>query len=45
MILAPILLLTLLNLSGTGLLKGWRADLAAAIRDIAAILAERPAPP
>lgn len=38
MILGPILLLVLLNLSGMGMFRGLRTDLAAAAGDIAAIL-------
>ena len=45
MILAPILLLVLLNLSGMGMFCGLRLDLAAAVRDIAALLAQRPGQP
>jgi len=45
MILGPILLLILLNLSGMGLFRGLHLDLTAAVCDIAAILSERPFPP
>ncbi len=41
MILSPILLLVLLNLSGMGMFRGLRTDLAAAAGDIAAILSGR----
>lgn len=45
MILGPILMLVLLNLTGMGLFRGMRMDLAAAAKDIAAILSERPQGP
>jgi hypothetical protein len=32
----------LLNLAGMGMFRGLRLDLAAAVRDLAAILSERP---
>lgn len=41
MILGPILLLVLLNLSGMGMFRGLRLDLVAACKDIGAILAQR----
>lgn len=41
MILGPILLLVLLNLTGMGLFRGLRLDLAAAAGDIATILSKR----
>jgi sporulation integral membrane protein YtvI len=41
MILGPILLLVLLNLSGMGMFHSLRLDVLAAIRDVSAILAER----
>ena len=44
MILGPILLLVLLNLSGMGMFRGLRLDLAAAVKDVSAILSERPEP-
>lgn len=45
MILGPILLLVLLNLAGMGMFRGLRLDLAAAARDIAAILSQHPDSP
>lgn len=42
MILGPILLLVLLNLAGMGMFRGLRLDIAAAVRDIAALLSQRP---
>ena len=45
MILGPIGLLVLLNLAGMGMFRGLRLDLAAAARDISAILSERPGEP
>lgn len=42
MVFAPILLLVVLNLAGMGLFRGLRLDLAAAVWDVAAILAQRP---
>ena len=42
MIFGPVTLLVLLNLAGMGMFQGLRLDLAAAVRDIAAILSERP---
>ena len=45
MILGPIVLLVLLNLAGMGMFRGFRLDLAAAARDISAILSERPGEP
>ena len=42
MILGPIVLLVLLNLAGMGMFRGLRLDLSAAVRDLAAILSERP---
>ena len=45
MILGPILMLVLLNLAGMGMFRGLRMDLAAAAKDIAAILSERPEGP
>ena len=45
MVLGPILLLVLLNLAGMGMFRGLRLDLAAAARDIAAILSHRPQEP
>lgn len=45
MVFAPILLLVLLNLSGMGMFRGIRLDLAAAARDVASILSEHPAGP
>lgn len=42
MILGPILMLVLVNLSKMGTFRGVRADLAAAARDISALLAQRP---
>ena len=44
MILAPILVLVLLNLDGMGLFQGLKLDLMAAIRDLIAILSQRPQP-
>jgi len=44
MILGPILLLVVLNLSGMGVFRGLHLDLTAAVRDIAAILAQRVEP-
>lgn len=41
MILGPILLLVVLNLSGMGLFRGLRLDVAAAVRDVGAILSQR----
>jgi predicted PurR-regulated permease PerM len=41
MILGPILLLVLLNLSGMGMFHPLRLDVLAAVRDISAILSER----
>ena len=42
MIFGPVALLVLLNLAGMGMFRGLRLDLAAAVRDLAAILSERP---
>ena len=42
MIFGPIVLLVLLNLAGMGMFRGAALDLAAAARDIAAILSDRP---
>lgn len=42
MVFGPVVLLVLLNLAGMGMFRGLRLDLAAAARDIAAILSERP---
>ena len=42
MILGPILTLVILNLAGMGMFRGLRLDLAAAVRDLGAILSERP---
>lgn len=42
MILGPIALLILLNLAGMGCFQGLTLDLKAAVKDIAAILAQRP---
>jgi len=42
MILGPIVLLVCLNLAGMGMFRGLRLDLAAAARDICAILSRRP---
>lgn len=42
MVLGPILLLVVLNLKAMGMFRGVELDLAAAARDIAAILAQRP---
>lgn len=42
MIFGPVALLVLLNLAGMGMFRGLRLDLAAAARDVAAILSERP---
>ena len=42
MILGPILTLVALNLAGMGMFRGLRLDLAAAVRDLGAILSERP---
>lgn len=42
MIFGPICLLVILNLAGMGLFHGLRLDLIAAVRDIAAILSQRP---
>lgn len=44
MILGPIFLLVVLNLSGMGLFHGLHLDFAAAVRDLGAILARRPDP-
>lgn len=44
MILGPITLLVLLNLSGLGMFRGLRLDLSAAARDLSAILSHRPQP-
>ena len=44
MILGPILLLVVLNLSGMGVFRGLHLDLTAAVRDIAAILSQRGEP-
>ena len=44
MILGPILLLVVLNLSGMGLFHGLHLDLAAAVRDLGAILSRHPDP-
>ena len=41
MILAPILVLVLLNLAGMGMFRGLRLDLEAAFRDLSAILSRR----
>lgn len=42
MILAPILVLVVLNLAGMGLFRGLKADLAAALRDLGALLSQPP---
>lgn len=42
MVLGPVVLLVLLNLAGMGMFRGLRLDLKAAVRDLAAILSERP---
>ena len=42
MVFGPVVLLVILNLAGMGMFRGFRLDLTAAARDIAAILSERP---
>ena len=42
MVFGPVILLVILNLAGMGMFRGLRLDLAAAGRDIAAVLSERP---
>ena len=44
MILGPVVVLILLNLAGMGMFRGLSLDLRAAVRDLAAILRERPGP-
>ena len=42
MVLGPTVLLVILNLAGMGMFRGLRLDIAAAVRDIAALLSQRP---
>lgn len=42
MILGPVVLLVILNLTGMGMFRGFKLDVEAAARDIAAVLSERP---
>lgn len=42
MVLGPVVLLVILNLSGMGMFRGIQLDLEAAARDLAAILSQRP---
>ena len=42
MVFGPVILLVLLNLTGMGIFRGLRLDLAAAAEDIMAILSQRP---
>lgn len=44
MILAPIAVMIVLNLSGLGLFQGFRIDVTAAVYDLAAVLRQRPEP-
>lgn len=42
MVLAPVVVIMVLNLAGMGLFRGLRLDISSAFRDILAILAQRP---
>lgn len=42
MVFGPVVLLVILNLAGMGMFRGVRLDLEAAVRDLAAILSQRP---
>lgn len=45
MVFGPVVVLVALNLAGMGMFRGFRLDLEASARDIAAILSERPEEP